>query len=137
MVSFQSKYLDNNKKNFCHLAKFFWGAKAPPATRSLRHCSVTYNFPVTIYLSQFFLHVEYGIWCCLEYSFCQINKSQFFVATQTITKKYPFFSACLFWYVHFYENLIVLHQSDNTFLFYFDICAKLILSTIVWTMKKW
>ena len=37
-MSFQSKYLDNNKKKLLLLGKIFWGAKAPPAPRSLRHC---------------------------------------------------------------------------------------------------
>ena len=32
---------------------------------------------------------------------------------------------CVFWYVLFYKNLIVLHYGDNTFLFYFGICIKL------------
>ena len=37
MVSFQSKYLETTKKNFCYLAKFFGGPRPPPP-RSLRHC---------------------------------------------------------------------------------------------------
>ena len=43
------------------------------------------------------------------------------------------FSGMLF----FYQKLIVLNQGDNNFLFYFDICIKFTLSTIILTMKKW
>ena len=39
--------------------------------------------------------------------------------------------------VLFYKNLVVLRLGDNNFLFYFDICIKFTLSSIISTMKKW
>ena len=54
-----------------------------------------------------------------------------------ITKTSFFCSCSVFGYVLFYKNLIVLHLCDNNFLFYFDICIKFTLSSIISTMKKW
>ena len=48
------------------------------------------------------------------------------------------FLFALYFDMYFFpQNLIVLHHADNTFLFYFDICMKFTLSTIISTKKKW
>ena len=70
-----------------------------------------------------------------EYSFCQINWNSSFVAIQRLQGHRSFGS--VFWYVIFKENLIVqvvLPCSD--IIFYFDICIKFMLSTIIWSIVK-
>ena len=79
----------------------------------------------------------------LQDGFCQINKLEFYVSCNTFSfyaerkrkalQEYPsFWSACMFWYVLFNKNLIVvLHHGDNAFLFYFYVCIKSTLSTII------
>ena len=58
-----------------------------------------------------FLHVEYGVWLCLEYGFCQGNWNLLQYITK-ITKTF-FFSQPVFWYVVLFdEKLIVLHHGD-------------------------
>ena len=66
----------------------------------------------------------------------ETNWNSLFLAKQRMQEHPSFCSACVFWYVHFYENLIVLHHGDNSFLFYFDISIKLTLLTIISTMKN-
>ena len=65
------------------------------------------------------------------------NKLEFFVFCNTKITRTFFFLPCMFWYVFFYKNLIVLYHGDNTFLFYFGICIKFTHSIIISTMKKW
>ena len=47
-----------------------------------------------------------------------------------------FCSPCIFCYVLNKNLIVVFHQGDNSFLFYFYICIKFTLSTIILTMKK-
>ena len=64
----------------------------------------------------------------LTFSWVQFlsNKLEFFVSCNIkIRRTLSFCSA----FVHFYENLIVLHHGDNNFLFYFDMCIKFTRST--------
>ena len=71
----------------------------------------------------------------VEYSLCQINWNSSFLAIQRLQGYRSFGS--VFWYVIFKENLIVqvvLHCSD--IIFYFDICIKFMLSTIIWSIVK-
>ena len=46
-------------------------------------CYLYFIRPITIYLSQLFLYVHYSILRCLEYRFCQINKLESFVSSNT------------------------------------------------------
>ena len=56
---------------------------------------------------------------------------------KTLQESPSFCSACIFWYVLFFKNLVVaLHHGDNAFLCYFYICIKFKLSKIISTMKK-
>ena len=72
--------------------------------------------------------------CCHSLSFIVIRSHSL---SLVVPHHSSFCSACFFWYVLFYKNLIVLHHGDNTFLFYFNICIKFTLSTAILTMKKW
>ena len=107
---------------------------------------------IIIYLSQF-LYVTYGIWRCLKYDILsnkhtEIQRFLHMLSCSTLlffakSKKRPlheypsFGSTCMFWYVLFYKNVIVVfHHGDNAFLFYFYICIKFIFSTIIATMRK-
>ena len=65
------------------------------------------------------------------------NKLEFFVYCNTTITRTSFSLLCMFWYILFHKNLIVLHHGDSTFLFYFDISIKLTLSTIISRMRKW
>ena len=70
-----------------------------------------------------FLHVEYRIDVVfLGYGFYQINWSSSFLAIQR----------CVFWYVHFYKNLIVLYPDDTTFIFYFGTAEKKAITEKPW-----
>ena len=74
--------------------------------------SVTCNLPVEFHSSEVnFLHVEYVVWLCLQYSFCQGNWNLLQYITK-ITKTF-FFSQPVFWYVVLFDKkLIVLHHGD-------------------------
>ena len=63
-----------------------------------------------------------------------LYKLEFFVSCNIITRTSFFCS--VFW-SKFFQKIIVLHHGDNNFLFYFDICIKFTLSTIISTMKNW
>ena len=57
--------------------------------------SVTCNLPVELgFIYVNFLHVEYGVWLCLEYGFCQANSNLLQYITN-ITKTF-FFSQPVF-----------------------------------------
>ena len=59
-----------------------------------------------------------------------------FIAIQRLQKHSSFPSLCVLICSTFDKKLIVLHQDDNTFPFYFDICLKLTLSAMILTMEK-
>ena len=71
--------------------------------------SVACNVPVELrFIYVNFLHVEYGVWLCLQYGFCHANWNLLQCITK-ITKK-------VFWYVVFLDKkLIVLHDGDILF----------------------
>ena len=77
-------------------------------------------------------------WTCSWVQFLSNKLKLILVSCDVKLQEHPSFCSCsVFWYVLFYETLIVLHHGDNDFLFYFDICIKFILSLIISTMKKW
>ena len=87
------------------------------------------------------LHIEYGIWQCLEYGFCQINKLELFVSCNTCSfyaanSKKKSFTRISF----FYSACISLHHGDMLFYFIFISISKhrniVTLSKIISTMKK-
>ena len=105
-----------------HHDYFFWrgfeSTRAQFVSWNISESSISCNLPVQLRFTKVnFLHVENGIWCCLEYRFCQINGNSSFLVIQRLQKHSSFCSAFVFWYVLFYKNLIVLHHGD--ILFYF------------------
>ena len=86
-------------------------------------CQLNYNLSKSTSF-----YVEWGIWCCLEYSFCQINWNLLLYKDY---KNIFLFSPCVFWCVLFDKKLIVLHHGNKTFL------PKLTLSAIILTMEYW
>ena len=75
----------------------------------------------------------------LTFSWVQLlsNKWEFFVSCNTSRlQEHPSFCS-VFWDVLFYKNVIVLHHGEWNIMFYFNICIKFTLSTIISTMKKW
>ena len=85
---------------------------------------------MTIHLSQLS-----GCWIWhLTSSWAQFlpNELEFFISCNIkITKTY----CSVFWYVLFYKNL--LFSIILIIIFYFDICIKFRLSSIISTIKKW
>ena len=75
----------------------------------------------------------------LTFSWVQLlsNKWEFFVSCNTSRLQEHPSSCSLFWDVLFYKNVIVLHHGEWNIIFYFNICIKFKLSTIISTMKKW
>ena len=113
------------------LPKRFWKCASKIYFRKYKQKVVVF---LLIYLFNYdssqvnYLHVECGIWRCLEYDFRQINWN---LLQCKDYKNILLFSACVFLYVLFVEKLIALHHGDKTFLFYFDICIKLTVSTVI------
>ena len=76
-----------------------------------------------------------GIWN-LHFSYLS-NKLEFFVSCNVKIAWTSLYLPCVLINVLSYQNLIVLRHGGNNFLFYFDICIKFTLSTIISMMKKW
>ena len=87
-----------------------------------------YNRKVIIYLFNYDSSKSIFFWCWIWNT---ISWMQFLP-----NKDYKNIALCVL-ISTFYKNLIVFHHGDNNLLFYFDICIKFTLSTIISTMKKW
>ena len=64
------------------------------------------------------------------------NEFKFFVSWKVKVTRTSLFLFCVLILTFLYKNLIVLHHDDDNFLFYFDMCIKFPLSTIISGIKK-
>ena len=114
---FPSCILSLFSKNDYFFRRGFESVRAKLLSGKLAKSSVTCTLPVQLRFTEVnFLYVECGIWRSLEYGFCQITWN---LLEYKDYKNVLHLSACVFWYVLFDEKLVVLHHSDNAFLFLF------------------
>ena len=100
----------------------FWKFASTTSFRKYKWKVVIYLFDYDSSKSFFFmLNMAFDVFLCAVSCSIKITRTSSFV----------------FWYAFFYKNLIVLQHGDSNFLFYFDICIKFTLLTIISTMKKW
>ena len=125
-MKLQDTNLQVSEKKLFHMSSFMYFAfifseciTVPSSEEALKVCEhnffqrkvITCNLPVqSRFIEVNYLHVEYGIWRSLEYSFCQIKSNCSFLAIES-------FLFCVLTCTFFIKTLcfiiIVLHQGSN------------------------